>query len=65
MKNELTEQEKRVILNKGTEAPFGGEYYDFTGNGTYLCKQCGAPLYRLGLYPEKPQPYCHAYTKRF
>lgn len=44
-KNELTSEEKRVILDKGTEAPFVGEYYKNTANGTYVCKQCDAPLY--------------------
>lgn len=42
----LTDQEKRVILNKGTEAPFSGIYNNNKQKGTYLCKQCGAPLYR-------------------
>ncbi|MDR1729069.1 MAG: bifunctional methionine sulfoxide reductase B/A protein [Prevotellaceae bacterium] len=42
----LTDFEKHVILNKGTEAPFSGEYCKFHGAGTYLCKQCGTPLYR-------------------
>lgn len=46
VKKELTEEEKRVILNKGTELPFTGKYYNFKGQGTYTCKQCGAPLYR-------------------
>lgn len=45
-KKELTEEEKRVILNKGTERPYTGEYYNFKGKGTYVCKQCGAALYR-------------------
>lgn len=43
--NSLSEKEKRVILNKGTEAPFTGEYYNNKANGEYLCKQCNAPLY--------------------
>lgn len=43
--NELTEEEKRVILNKGTEIPFSGEYEKNTKNGMYVCKQCDAPLY--------------------
>lgn len=45
-KRELTDFEKHVILDKGPEAPFTGEYCDLVGAGTYLCKQCGVPLYR-------------------
>lgn len=45
-KRELTESEKRVIINKGTEMPFSGEYWNNTRRGTYVCRQCGAPLYR-------------------
>lgn len=44
--NKLTEEEKHVILHKGTERPFTGEYYNFKGAGTYVCRQCGQPLYR-------------------
>jgi len=43
--NELNEEEKRVILEKGTERPFTGEYNDFIEGGMYVCKQCDAPLY--------------------
>lgn len=46
MKKQLTEDEKRVILNKGTERPFTGKYYDFKEKGTYVCKSCGSALYR-------------------
>lgn len=42
---ELTEEEKRVILNKGTEMPFTGEYINNKETGVYVCKQCEAPLY--------------------
>lgn len=42
----LTPEEERVIVNKGTERPFTGKYVDFKEDGTYLCKRCGAPLYR-------------------
>lgn len=41
----LTEQEARIILHKGTEAPFSGEYCDNKQQGKYLCKQCGAELF--------------------
>jgi len=44
--HKLTPEEARVILHKGTERPFTGKYDDFFGKGTYVCKQCGAPLYR-------------------
>ncbi|MBN2030853.1 methionine-R-sulfoxide reductase, partial [bacterium] len=43
--NKLTPEEERVIIYKGTEAPFTGEYYQFDEEGTYVCKRCGAPLY--------------------
>jgi peptide methionine sulfoxide reductase msrA/msrB len=45
---ELTPEEKYVIIDKGTEAPFTGKYLNNTGAGTYVCKRCGAPLYRSG-----------------
>lgn len=44
-KNELNEFEKYVIINKGTERPFTGEYTDHKAKGVYLCKQCDYPLY--------------------
>jgi peptide methionine sulfoxide reductase msrA/msrB len=43
---ELTPEEEAVIVHKGTERPFSGEYYDHHEVGTYVCRQCGAPLYR-------------------
>ncbi|MEO7021104.1 MAG: methionine-R-sulfoxide reductase [Ktedonobacteraceae bacterium] len=43
--NTLTPEEKRVILNKDTEAPFSGEYEDFYQDGTFLCRRCNAPLF--------------------
>lgn len=42
---DLTKEEKHVILNKGTERAFSGKYYKFNEKGTYVCKQCGEPLY--------------------
>lgn len=43
--NQLTPDEEKIILNKGTEPPFSGEYCKFDGKGMYLCKRCNAPLY--------------------
>jgi methionine-R-sulfoxide reductase len=44
--NSLTPQEESVILYKGTEAPFSGEYDQYFEKGVYACKRCGAKLYR-------------------
>ena len=43
--NELTPEEKHVILNKGTERPYTGEYDKEFSGGTYFCRQCNTPLY--------------------
>lgn len=42
----LTTEEERVIVNKGTERPYTGKYYENTQAGTYLCKRCGSELYK-------------------
>lgn len=44
--NNLTPDEQAVILHKATERPFTGEYVDTKSQGTYVCKQCNAALYR-------------------
>ncbi len=41
----LTPEEARVILHKGTEPPFSGAFWNHHEPGTYLCRQCGAPLF--------------------
>ena len=41
----LTEEEKHIIIDKGTEAPFTGKYEKHKGDGVYTCKQCGQKLY--------------------
>ena len=44
--NKLTKEEEAVIVHKGTEMPFTGEYEGNWRKGTYVCRRCDAPLYR-------------------
>ena len=43
--NQLTPQEEEVILDKGTERPFSGEYDDFYEDGVFICRRCNSPLF--------------------
>jgi peptide-methionine (R)-S-oxide reductase len=43
--NKLTPEEERIIVHKGTEYPFTGEYNKFKAEGTFVCRRCEAPLY--------------------
>lgn len=44
--NKLTLEEEKVILHKGTETPFSGKYNNHKETGIYICKRCGASLYK-------------------
>lgn len=41
----LSDEEKHVIVNKGTERPFVGKYTNEKSRGIYRCKVCDAPLF--------------------
>jgi len=43
---QLTKEEEDVIIHKGTELPFTGIFNDNWKEGTYVCRRCGAKLYR-------------------
>jgi len=45
MYRDLNREERRVIVHKGTEAPFTGEYDNFFEKGVYTCRRCGAELF--------------------
>lgn len=44
--NSLTPEEEKVIIHRGTETPFTGEYNDFWKEGIYICRRCNSPLYK-------------------
>lgn len=44
-KANLTPDEKEVMFNKGTEAPFSGKYVHTKDKGMYVCKNCGTTLF--------------------
>lgn len=43
--NNLTPNERRIIEDKKTEAPFSGEYDNFYKDGIFICRKCNAPLF--------------------
>ncbi len=45
--NQLTSEEARVILFKGTERAWIREYTDMKDPGTYVCRRCNAPFISL------------------
>lgn len=45
LKKELSEEQYKVLREKGTEAPFTGKYYKHKEAGTYLCAACGNELF--------------------
>ena len=46
--NNLTPDEERVIMRKGTESPFSGEYCDHKSDGAYVCRRCDVKRPRVG-----------------
>lgn len=45
LRQRLTPLQYRVCVEKGTERPFSGEYWDHHEPGTYACRVCGKPLF--------------------
>ncbi len=43
--NQLSEEEIRVIVNKGTERSFSGKFWEHKEDGMYTCRQCNTPLF--------------------
>ncbi|MEO7365567.1 MAG: peptide-methionine (R)-S-oxide reductase MsrB [Sphingomicrobium sp.] len=45
---DLTDDERHVLLEHGTEAPFCGVFLDEKRPGLYTCRLCGLPLFHGG-----------------
>ena len=45
-KQELTDEEYRVLRDCGTEPAFTGKFYNHKEDGTYTCAACGAELFK-------------------
>ena len=45
---DLSDQERHVLLEHGTEAPFCGVFLDEKRAGVYTCRLCGLPLFKAG-----------------
>lgn len=43
---DLSPEERHVLLDHGTERPFCGVFLDNKRTGTYVCRLCGLPLFR-------------------
>ena len=67
----LSADERRVLLQHGTEAPFCGVFLDNKREGTYCCRLCGLPLFRSSAkfdsgtgWPSFFAPYDEAHIAR-
>jgi peptide-methionine (R)-S-oxide reductase len=45
LKRRLTPEQYNICINKGTERPFSGKYYDYKEPGIYKCVCCGTDLF--------------------
>jgi len=66
----LSAEERRVLLQHGTEAPFCGAFLDNKLDGVYTCRFCGLPLFRSSAkfdsgtgWPSFFQPYDPAHVR--
>jgi peptide-methionine (R)-S-oxide reductase len=67
---DLNDDERRVLLEHGTEAPFCGVFLNEKRAGVFTCRLCGLPLFHGGTkfesgtgWPSFTQPFDEAHLK--
>lgn len=67
---ELSEEERHVLLEHGTEAPFCGTFLNEKRPGVFTCRLCGLPLFHGGTkfesgtgWPSFTQPFADGHLK--
>jgi peptide-methionine (R)-S-oxide reductase len=67
---DLSQDERRVLLEHGTEAPFCGLFLTEKRAGVYTCRLCGLPLFRAGTkfesgtgWPSFTAPFADGYLR--
>ena len=68
---DLSNEERHVLLQHGTEAAFCGVFLDNKKDGIYTCRFCGLPLFRSSAkfnsgtgWPSFFKPFDEAHIKR-
>ena len=68
----LSDEERHVLLEHGTEAPFCGIFVNEKRQGDYVCRLCGLPLFHGGTkfesgtgWPSFAQPFSEEHLKTF
>ena len=54
--DKLTPEQKRVLVEKGTEAPFSGKYLNHNDKGIYTCAACGNNIFSSDTKYESKTP---------
>ncbi len=53
---DLTDDQKKVLFDKGTEAPFSGKFLNHDEDGDYTCANCNAKLFKSNAKYESTEP---------
>jgi peptide-methionine (R)-S-oxide reductase len=70
LESDLSDEERHVLLEHGTEAPFCGVFLQEKREGVYTCRLCGLPLFKGGAkfesgtgWPSFTQPFAEGHLK--